>query len=223
MGNALTPSEQLFDQIADALVSCGYIILPQALPASLVDGLLNHLHSLDETDFKRAGIGRQEDFQLDSSVRRDKIHWLQRNEPVEIEFLGWMEELRVALNRRLFMGLSDYECHYASYGVGAFYKKHLDAFKSPPAILQVPVQVAPIQMQPQRVLSTVVYLNPQWQPGDGGELLLYAEDDVQLLESIAPEYGKLVLFLSEKFPHEVAVARRERHSIAGWFRVNAMS
>lgn len=219
---SLGSNEQLFDRIADALVDSGYIVLPHALPPQLIDKLLGRLRELDDEDFKRAGIGRQDDFQIDTSVRRDRIRWLQHHHPAEVEFLAWMDELRVELNRRLFMGLMGYECHFASYGVGAFYKKHLDAFKRPPALLQAPVQVSPLQIQPTRVLSTVLYLNPDWRPGDGGELRLYDEDDAAELETIAPELGKLVIFLSEKFPHEVLVARRERHSIAGWFRVNTL-
>jgi SM-20-related protein len=217
---ALDPSEFLLDEIADALVAKGYVVVDNCLPDRILAGLIFHFSSLSDTDFKQAGVGRQDDFQLNRNVRRDRIHWLQNDVPAETVFLSWMDVLRQGLNRRLFLGLVDYECHYASYGVGAFYKKHYDAFKAPPAILQTPVQVSPIQAQPERVLSSVIYLNQDWQLGDGGELLLYDSSD-NFLENIAPVYGKLVLFLSEKFPHEVAVAQRERHSIAGWFRVNA--
>lgn len=218
---ALDPPESLLDDIADALVAKGYVIVDNGLPDKILTELILHFSSLEDADFKQAGVGRQDDFQLNRSVRRDRIHWLQDNVVAETAFLNWMDVLRLGLNRRLFLGLIDYECHYASYGIGAFYKKHFDAFKAPPAIIQAPVQVSPLQAQPERVVSSVVYLNQDWQRGDGGELLLYDSTD-RLLETIAPEYGKLVLFLSEKFPHEVAVAQRERHSIAGWFRVNAV-
>lgn len=218
---ALDPPESLLDDIADALVAKGYVIVDNGLPDKILTELILHFSSLEDADFKQAGVGRQDDFQLNRSVRRDRIHWLQDNVVAETAFLNWMDVLRLGLNRRLFLGLIDYECHYASYGIGAFYKKHFDAFKAPPAIIQAPVQVSPLQAQPERVVSSVVYLNQDWQRGDGGELLLYDSTD-RLLETIAPEYGKLVLFLSDKFPHEVAVAQRERHSIAGWFRVNAV-
>lgn len=218
---SLNPSESLLDEIADALVAKGYVIVDHCLPDKMLKELIFHFSSLRDTDFKQAGVGRQDDFQLNRSVRRDRIHWLQNDVPAETIFLNWMDVLRLGLNRRLFLGLIDYECHYASYGIGAFYKKHVDAFKAPPAIIQAPVQVSPLQAQPERVLSSVIYLNQDWQSGDGGELLLYDSTD-NLLENIAPEYGKLVLFLSDKFPHEVAVAQRDRHSIAGWFRVNAV-
>jgi SM-20-related protein len=37
---------------------------------------------------------------------------------------------------------------------------------------------------------------------------------------VQPAYGSVVVFLSDCVPHEVAAARRDRYSIAGWFRVN---
>ena len=35
---------------------------------------------------------------------------------------------------------------------------------------------------------------------------------------VLPRGGTLVVFLSDRFPHEVLPARRERLSLAGWFR-----
>ena len=119
-----------------------------------------------------------------------------------------MEQLRRYLNRELFLGLFEYECHYAYYDVGAFYAKHLDAFKH----------------NPNRIVSTVLYLNPNWKPGDGGELRLFApqgtEECDRPLMTIRPEYGTLVAFLSEDIPHEVVISHKPRYSIAGWFRIN---
>lgn len=202
----------LLDTLADALVRDGYLILSQILPDDLVSGLRKELQDLPDYELKAAGIGRLDDFQLNRQIRRDKIRWLDGSSPVQREFLAWMERVRLGLNERLFLGLFDYECHYASYAPGAFYKKHFDSFKH----LANPAQ-------PNRILSTVLYLNPDWCEGDGGELLLYDElDDQKLLRSLAPEYGKLVVFLSEKFPHEVAMANRERQSIAGWFRTQGL-
>jgi SM-20-related protein len=74
---------------------------------------------------------------------------LDGNNATQQAFLAWMETVRLGLNQRLFLGLFDYECHYASYAPGAFYKKHFDTFKN---------QINPAQ--PNRVLSTVLYLNP---------------------------------------------------------------
>jgi SM-20-related protein len=37
---------------------------------------------------------------------------------------------------------------------------------------------------------------------------------------VLPSFGTIVVFLSEEFPHEVLPAKRDRYSIAGWFRLN---
>jgi SM-20-related protein len=202
-------SEIQLDCIADALVAQGYWVIDDALPKVLLNQLLIHFNQLQGEEFKAAGIGRQTDFQVQETIRSDKIHWIQPKVEITAGFLQWMDSLRVGINRRLFMGLFDYESHFAHYPVGAFYKKHLDAFRGKRQ-----------QGQVNRVLSTVLYLNEAWSSGDGGELLLYAEDDNKVIETILPECGRLVVFLSEKFPHEVLPAKRERKSIAGWFRVN---
>ena len=197
-------SDALLDSIADALVTRGYCIIDDALPATLAEDLLQYFDSLQDQDFKTAGVGRQQDFQLAETIRSDHIHWLSTDAGATDDFLQWMDSLRVGMNRRLFMGLFDYECHFAYYPAGGFYKKHVDAFKG----------------KSNRVLSTVFYLNPAWQTTYGGELLIYAEDGEQVLERVLPGSGRLVIFLSEKFPHEVLPARCERKSIAGWFRIN---
>lgn len=201
-------AEAQLDTIADALAEQGYYVLDDALPNDLLNALLMHFNREQAYGFKPAGVGRQSDFQLQETIRADKIQWLHSNTETSAEFLQWMDSLRVGMNRRLFMGLFDYESHFASYAVGAFYKKHLDAFRS--------------TRKPgyHRVLSTVLYLNVNWQLDDGGDLVIYAENNNDIIKNVSPVFGRLVIFLSEKFPHEVLPAKRERKSIAGWYRVN---
>ena len=40
-----------------------------------------------------------------------------------------MDSLRQALNASLFLGLEDFECHFALYPPGAYYQKHVDRFR----------------------------------------------------------------------------------------------
>ena len=198
-------TDQLFDTIADALVDKGYYFSRKPLPNLPTSSLQQRIAQLDAEDaLKRAGIGRDQDHQINRDIRQDHIRWLQSNQPAEQEYLAWMEALRSGINRRLFMGLFDYECHFAHYPEGAFYKQHLDAFKG----------------RTNRVLTTVYYLNDQWQSDQGGELVLYAEDGKTVLEKVLPETGTLLIFLSDRFPHEVLPTQRDRYSIAGWYRVN---
>jgi SM-20-related protein len=167
--------------------------------------MYRHLLDLEQEEFRRAGIGRDQEHQLNRQVRGDQIRWLSAENPAQAMYLNWMEQLRVGINRRLMMGLFDYECHFSRYPQGAFYRRHLDAF----------------QGRTNRILSTVCYLNPDWQPGSGGELLIYADEQSQdPIERVEPCFGTLVVFLSDRFPHEVLPARRERLSLAGWYRVN---
>lgn len=199
-------TSSLYDRIADELVEHGYLILPSALPDSLLQDLYQHLRAQDDDAFHLAGIGRDQDHQLHGRIRRDQIRWLNRQHPAETAYLNWMEGLREGLNRRLFMGLFDYEAHFAHYPAGAFYARHLDAFRG----------------QTNRVLTTVLYLNPQWDETQGGELLIWPEPDSDTtIAKVVPRMGTLVIFLSERFPHEVLPAKTDRFSIAGWFRVNA--
>ena len=198
---------QLLNRIADALAADGYIILDQVFPVEWLSSLENRAKNLRPEQFKSAGIGRELARQHHVAIRNDEIRWIEKNHPVDTQYLAWMEQLRLELNRRLYLGLFDFESHYSHYAPGAYYKKHLDAFRG----------------QSNRIVSTILYLNKNWQPVDGGELRVYAKDGTCILMDILPELGRLVIFLSDVFPHEVMQAHRDRYSIAGWFRSNNSS
>ncbi len=124
--------------------------------------------------------------------------------PTGKEWLDWLEMLKTYLNRRLFLGLFSVESHFAYYQKGDFYKRHVDAFRG----------------ESNRVLSLVTYLNPLWSADDGGELVMYADDNDHTGIKILPKLGTMVVFLSEVFEHEVLPAKKDRYSIASWFRLN---
>jgi SM-20-related protein len=200
-------SEQQADRIAAALAAEGYIILDDILPDDLLALLASQAMAPTANTYKAAGVGREQGMQHNAAVRNDEISWIDSSNPAGKEYLDWMERLRSELNRRLFIGVFDYESHYAHYAPGAYYKTHLDAFKG----------------NTNRIVTTVLYLNSNWQPENGGELVVYSPDSDCILQKILPEYGRLVIFLSDKFPHEVLPANKDRYSIAGWFRVNNSS
>lgn len=196
--------DDIFARVAQAIREKGYIILDEFLPEDLLNKLFVHFKSIDSQLFKAAGVGRDQDFQINQFLRRDKIYWLDEKHQENKPYFDWIEQLRLRLNRELLLGLFDYECHYAYFPEGAFYKKHLDAFKG----------------TSNRRLTTVLYLNPQWNSSDGGELQLYQPDALEPFTSVLPKFGRMVIFLSEVFPHEVARANKGRHSLTGWFRIN---
>lgn len=198
-------SQTPFDQVVSDILQKGWSVTDGFFSPAMVDALMADVAELDNSYMHRAGVGRSSDFQVALDRRRDYIRWIDPINPARTAFLDAMSELRLEFNRRLILGLWDYEAHFARYEEGAFYEKHLDAFKG----------------KSNRVLSTVLYLNEDWNESDGGELVLFDEHDhTQELGRFAPMKGRLAVFLSEEFPHEVLKAKRTRHSIAGWFRVN---
>jgi SM-20-related protein len=180
------------------------------LPTDLTRLLLQHIIELPTEEFKRAGIGRTKDHQVNDFIRTDEISWITNNSNASSAWLNWTEALQAYLNRRLFLGLFSFESHFAHYAKGDFYKKHKDAFKG----------------EGNRVLSVVVYLNQHWSPSDGGELVIYDNKSPvsSLVDNrkitVSSTFRTIVVFLSEEFPHEVLPAKRDRYSIAGWFRLN---
>jgi SM-20-related protein len=150
-----------------------------------------------------ARVGR--DRRLDPAIRGDQTHWV---EDLDLVIPGGalarrFEQLREALNRQCLLGLESLELHLACYPPGARYAAHLDRVRGDDA----------------RMLSAVLYLNAGWQLEDGGELRIYAGDTTDsAFETVAPQGGRLALFITEGCLHEVRPARRERWSLTGWFR-----
>ncbi|WP_375058536.1 2OG-Fe(II) oxygenase [Zobellella sp. DQSA1] len=196
--------DHAFDEVVDAIAERGIGIFPAFLDSSRIEALRRDFAALPSWQLTPAGIGREQAHHTNERIRTDKTRWLEGDSPAQRDYQALMAGLQLQVNRQLFMGLKDYECHYALYQAGDFYKKHLDAFRG----------------RGNRRLTTVVYLNDAWQADDGGELLVYPEKGKEVLHRVRPEAGTLVCFLSEQFPHEVLPARRERLSIAGWFRVD---
>ncbi|MDP2609431.1 MULTISPECIES: 2OG-Fe(II) oxygenase [unclassified Oceanobacter] len=203
----------MFQYIEEQLLSNGLAVcqpfdlqLPLTPLAELSQQLRTRVMNLDEQKLQLAGTGREQAHQLNRQIRRDRIRWLTQENPAEKAWLDFMAQLQQHLNRTLLLGLFSYECHFSHYRPGDFYQKHKDAFIG----------------QSNRVLSTVLYLNPDWQADEGGELLIYGDEENDAVRSrLLPQFGTLVTFLSEEFPHEVLAANRHRYSIAGWFRLNS--
>lgn len=148
-----------------------------------------------------AGIGRGSGQAVREGVRGDRIQWLEAGESAACDrYLALMDELRLALNAGLYLGLADYESHFALYPPGAFYQRHLDRFRD----------------DDRRAVSAVLYLNQDWRPEQGGALRMHLDEDSPL--DILPLGGRLVVFLSAELPHEVLPATHERLSLTGWFR-----
>lgn len=191
--------------LIEELHSQGWSIQENFFETSLVQRLRSEcMQRYDADELQPAGVGRRQDHQINLTIRKDKIHWLDNSTPAQHAYLQQMEQLRVDINQALFLGLFDYEAHFAVYEAGAYYRKHRDQFSG----------------QRARVLTTLAYLNENWQKTSGGELALYHPDDENaLIRLVEPTAGTFVCFLSERIPHEVLATHAQRASIAGWFRI----
>jgi SM-20-related protein len=194
----------LFQRIAEDIELRGYSICPAALPDEISSSLISHQLVMDDSQFKYGGIGRNNDYLINEFVRTNEICWITGTSQAGRLWLQWTSALRSYLNSQLYLGLFSFESHFAHYAPGDYYKRHYDAFKG----------------HKNRVLSVVTYLNSGWTTSDGGELVLYLDNQDNEGIKIIPLLGTVVIFLSEEFPHEVLPAKRDRYSVAGWYHIN---
>ena len=182
----------------------------------VIDNFLDphHYHSLcktiqnlhDNGQCKPAKIGKNQKQNLNTTIRNDQIVWIDKqggNDAIAAYFKK-IDALCETLNQSLFLGLIDYEAHFAVYQPNGFYKKHIDQFAT----------------TQDRRISCVYYLNKDWQQDFGGELMLYDTKD-QPLSRIKPIGNRFVCFNSD-LPHEVCTAYQTRYSIAAWLKVRPM-
>lgn len=198
----ISPDHPLLHPLVDDLAERGWsqqnLFLPQALTLALAAECRKRAAT---GELVPAGVGRGQAQEVREGIRGDHIQWLEPGQSLACDqYLALMDSVRLALNRGLFLGLDEYESHFALYPPGAFYRKHIDRFRD----------------DDRRVVSAALYLNQAWLPAHGGQLRLYLKDGHE--HDVAPLAGTLVAFLSGEMPHEVLPAHHERLSLTGWFR-----
>jgi SM-20-related protein len=189
-----------FEKIADGLASDGI---------SVVDDFLSkeEVISITSTDefkngllrFKKAGIGKSQEKQINESIRGDYIQWIDhaKTAPEIRLYLQRLSQFMIFVNQSLFLSLKDFEVHMTIYPTGSFYKRHLDQFKK----------------EDHRKLSVICYLNENWMEDEGGQLRVYFPTG---MKDFFPVGGRLVCFRSDLLEHEVLPATRNRLSLTGW-------
>ena len=172
------------------------------LTSDLVLALATECMAIQTIDgLKLAGVGRGNLHEISNKIRGDQIHWLNVGQSLACDqYLDVMESVRLVLNQNLFLGLEEYESHFSFYAPGTSYVKHIDRFRN----------------YDRRTISTIIYLNEDWLPEQGGALRLHFEGNCT--QDISPLACRLVVFLSAEIAHEVLPATRNRLSIAGWFK-----
>lgn len=191
-----------FSTIIDDLAERGWSLQRSFLSHAVTHKLADECRRREaEGALEPAAVGRREAQAVREGIRGDQIQWLEPGQSEVCDtYLSLMDDLRQTLNRELFLGLEEFECHFAFYPPGAFYQTHLDRFRDDDS----------------RCVTAVLYLNPDWQPADAGELRMHFADGSH--RDIEPLAGNLLVFMSGDFPHEVLVTQAERLSLTGWFR-----
>ncbi len=185
------------NKLIDSLSTQGWYVWDDFLNPSEMQAI----KSCIPDSLQDARIGHRDSLQGNKAIPGDQTIWLEPDMGAPIvEYLTKMDTIRQELNCQCYMGLRDFETHFCRYPNGAFYKKHIDNF----------------QGLGKRKVTTVVYMNEAWKTGDGGELVVYDQQDNQLFQ-LEPLAGRMIVFMSEEFPHEVLPTQQKRESLAGWF------
>ncbi|AKV05471.1 2OG-Fe(II) oxygenase [Pseudomonas fluorescens NCIMB 11764] len=198
----ISSDHPLLLRIVDDLAEHGWSQQNIFLPPDLTRALAAECRKrAAEGELAPAAVGRGPTSEIREGIRGDKIQWIEPGQALACDsYLQLMDSLRETMNRGLYLGLEDFESHFAMYPPGAFYLKHVDRFRD----------------DDRRMVSAVVYLNDAWLPEHGGQLRMYLKEDVEY--DVVPTGGCLVVFLSGEVPHEVLPATRDRLSLTGWFR-----
>jgi SM-20-related protein len=188
------------NKLADQIAENGFAVIDDFLSNEEIDRILA-LQGFKNglLQFKKAGIGKNQDKQINEAIRGDYIQWIDPNnaEPPLLTYLGKLKQMIAFVNQSLFLSLKDCEVHQTIYPIGSFYKRHLDQFKK----------------DDHRKLSVICYLNKDWKEADGGQLRMFIGHESK---DVLPVAGRLVCFRSDLLEHEVLPATRERLSLTGW-------
>jgi SM-20-related protein len=214
-------SAQSLQQQLNMISEHGFCVRDDFISPRIVSALASEVNALSLASKMHAAATGREQKTVNKQLRGDSVYWLEPSaaSPAQQEYFTQMEALRMAFNQQLYLGLHRLESHLALYPIGTGYKKHLDRFR------------AEQNQQAQRQISSILYLNEAWREADGGKLRLYlnadsTDADTANLESpvlaqqyldISPIGGRLVMFLSDSFYHEVLPTFKQRASLTGWF------
>jgi SM-20-related protein len=191
--------EKLISEIVESIYEKGYCVKNDFFSPQQILTITKQIEHL-KSETRQASIGRQEQNQINTEIRKDKIVWIDElQEWFTLNFSLFVEQLCLGLNRRCYFGINAQEFMLAIYNKGDFYKKHRDAFHQNDA----------------RKISIIFYFNQNWQKEHGGELLLYPDNENAIC--VEPKAGRLVVFESQ-LEHEVLISHKERMSITGWLK-----
>ena len=112
-----------FDPIIDDLAEHGWSLRHSFLSDDLTLGLAAAWREREaQGALAPAGIGRGDALTIREGIRGDQIQWIEPGQSALCDgYLELMDGLRQLMNQTLFLGLEEFECHFALYPPGALY------------------------------------------------------------------------------------------------------
>jgi SM-20-related protein len=219
-----------------SLYTRGYCVVDGALEPAIAhcagaEALVKEQH--ESGGFADAGLAGQ-----DARVRDDRTVFLHPERgAVGSPLLVAATELMAAVHRdvatavRLRYGASRPELQLATYSSsGARYARHRDGFPMGGGEEEEVSFKLTGQGPMWRRVTAILYLNGPWAEANGGSLRLYRprefakdeeeeeeEEENEEWEDVAPEGGRLVIFMAGAVEHEVLPTFAPRIALTAWF------
>ncbi|KAH8549948.1 hypothetical protein BGW37DRAFT_499520 [Umbelopsis sp. PMI_123] len=201
----------------DTLYNVGAVVVDNVIDPAVIRGANQEAVIMkDNGEFQPAQKYRKEgdDLYRDETARDDQTVWFDPNIDYEQESKQNLNQVLRMLSHGLVQDLTkiihlngkvEYQLAYY-HPQNARYERHRDAF---PVSDQDDVT--------QRRVTAIVYLNPDWVQGDGGELRIFGKNG-EPDHDIEPIASRMVVFLSGVADHAVIAAAQDRYALTAWIR-----
>ncbi|KAG0338176.1 hypothetical protein BG004_007332 [Podila humilis] len=205
---------------ANELFGQGYTVLENVLPLeTTIQPVREWATSMFQTGKMAKASGKHDQEQdpfREGNARGDYTLWVSPGnkcleESKELnECVEWFSKvLHQDLEKVIHLhGQGEYQLAYYPPD-SSHYERHRDSFPT-----------SDREDRDQRRVTAIVYFNPDWKQGDGGELRIFDKglsgDEKEI--DIAPKAARCVVFLSGVMDHSVMPAFNERIALTSWYR-----
>ncbi|KAF9296215.1 hypothetical protein BGZ88_000420 [Linnemannia elongata] len=205
---------------ANELFHQGYTVLNNVLPLSTIQSVRQWATEMFKTGKmdKASGKHNEEDDPFrEGNARGDYTIWVSPGSkflevsPELKECVDWFSgRLHEDLAKVVHLhGQAEYQLAYYPPD-SSHYERHRDSFPTDDK-----------EDVDQRRVTAIVYFNPDWKQGNGGELRIFDKgmgDEEEKEIDIAPLAARCVVFLSGVMDHAVMPAFEERIALTSWYR-----
>ncbi|KAK5828354.1 hypothetical protein F5H01DRAFT_1642 [Linnemannia elongata] len=205
---------------ANELFHQGYTVLNNVLPLSTIQSVRQWATEMFKTGKmdKASGKHNEEDDPFrEGNARGDYTIWVSPGSkflevsPELKECVDWFSgRLHEDLAKVVHLhGQAEYQLAYYPPD-SSHYERHRDSFPTDDK-----------EDVDQRRVTAIVYFNPDWKQGNGGELRIFDKgmgDEEEKEINIAPLAARCVVFLSGVMDHAVMPAFEERIALTSWYR-----